>query len=235
MAALKFGDKILTSAGGTPLWAYTTVEIAGAKYRTVRLGGLEWLAEGLKYLPAGYTLFDSVEQLSSTNPEAKDGIRNGVARISAASVQYDPIAGYMYTHYAPDAVEADLPSIAPGWRIPTKPDFYATIAVTGGIDESHIVAGNQYLGDGARNWRANGGVNGDYTYPALNRFGLNFVIHSSSKASSCWAKKTSTTARDRFLVQNQPYWHKDWYMSFGPTTGSARGGNFPIRLVRDIS
>lgn len=233
MAALKFGDKILTSASGTPLWAYAVVEIAGVKYRTVRLGGLEWLAEGLKYLPAGYTLFDSVTQLSSTNPEAKDGIRNGVVRYGSA--QYDPIAGYLYTHYAPDAVEADLPTIAPGWRIPTKPDFYATIAVTGGIDESQVVSGNQYMGDGARNWRANGGVNGDYAYPALNKFGLSFVIQSSSKTSSCWAKKVSTANRERFLVQDQPYWHKDWYMSFGPTTGSKYGGSFPIRLVRNIN
>lgn len=234
MAALKFGDKILTSVGGTPLWAYTTVEIAGVQYRTVRLGGLEWLAEGLKYLPAGYTLFDSVEQLSSTNPEAKDGIRNGVARVSVASVQYDPIVGYRYTHYAPDAVEADLPTIAPGWRIPTKQDFYATIAVTGGIDESRRVNG-QYLGNGARNWRANGGVNGDYTAPALNTFGLNFVSMSYTKESGCWATKTTQTDRYRFILTNVLYWHNAWYMSFDPTTGGKYGGVFPIRLVRDIT
>lgn len=233
MAALKFGDKILTSAGGTPLWAYTAVEIAGVKYRTVRLGGLEWLAEGLKYLPAGYTLFDSVEQLSSTNPDEKNGVRNGVAR-AVGSIQYDPIGGYRYTHYAPDAVEADLPTIAPGWRIPTKQDFYATIAVTGGIDESRRVNG-QYLGNGARNWRANGGVNGDYTVPALNTFGLNFFVISAQKESGCWATKNTQTHRYRFLLTNRLYWNDGWYMSFGPTTGSVYGGTFPIRLVRDIT
>lgn len=233
MAALKFGDKIVTSAGGTPLWAYTAVEIAGVKYRTVRLGGLEWLAEGLKYLPAGYTLFDNLGDLSTSAPDEKNGVRNGVVR-AHVSMQYDPIAGYVYTHYAPDAVEADLPTIAPGWRIPTKKDFYATIAVTGGIDESRLV-GKQYLGDGARNWRANGGVNGGYTAPALNTFGLNFVPISADKWSGCWSVKTTHTNRDRFILTDVLYWHDHWYMSFDPTTGGVHGVGFPIRLVRDIT
>ena len=233
MAALKFGDKIVTSAGGTPLWAYTTVEIAGVKYRTVRLGGLEWLAEGLKYIPAGYTLFDFMEQLSTSAPEEKNGVRNGIFRTRPAPMQYDPTIGYMYTHYAPDAVEADLPTIAPGWRIPTKQDFYATIAVTGGIDESSQIG--QYLGNGARNWRANGGLNGDFTSPALNTFGLNFFPYTTTKESACWSSKTTQTNRNRFILTNVSYWHNAWYMSFGPTTGGAYGGSFSIRLVRDIT
>ena len=233
MAALKFGDKIVTSAGGTPLWAYTAVEIAGVKYRTVRLGGLEWLAEGLKYLPAGYTLFDNLGDLLTSAPDEKNGARNGVVR-AYVSMQYDPITGYLYTHYAPDAVEADLPTIAPGWRIPTKKDFDATIAVTGGIDESRLVD-KQYLGDGARNWRSNGGVNGGYTAPALNTFGLNFVLISADKWSGCWSIKTTQTNRNRFILTDVLYWHNHWYRSFDPTTGGVHGGGFPIRLVRDIT
>lgn len=229
MAALKFGDKILTSAGGTPLWAYTCVEIAGVKYRTVRLGGLEWLAEGLRYLPAGYTLFDLPNDASTSAPDAKDGIRNCVSTRVSPGV-YDPLSGYNYSHYAPDTVESDLTTIAPGWRIPAWQDFLDTFAITGGLQLTDGVAS----GEGLKNWRANGGLNGNWTVEARNTFGLNYVRRGWNRGTNCWSIKADASTRYSFLLADRDS-YVNIYKIYGPTTDSQFGGVSPIRLVRDIT
>ena len=78
-------------------------------------------------------------------------------------------------------------------------------------------------------------MNGDWTAPALNTFGLNFVVRGyPEKTSAAWSVKDGNF-RYRFILTDVSYWHSAWYMRFGPTTGSVYGGCFPIRLVRDIA
>lgn len=132
-----------------------SADIGGRTYRTVNIGGVEWLAENLDFKFSGCNIGGSDTPSTPNawyynNDEATYGI-DGVRK-----------CGLLYNWYAAKLLNDNRDSLIPGWHVPTNDEWTALANAVGGTD----VAGTRLKAANV-SWATSWGGTDDYGFGVL--------------------------------------------------------------------
>lgn len=195
-----------------------TADIGGRTYRTVNIGGVEWLAENLDYKFSGCNIGGTAYSTGDpnawyyNNDESTYGIDNSYH------------LGLMYNRAAVELLANNVATLCPGWHVPTAGEWDTLISAVGSSPFYKICAQNYSANP---SWPTSWNGTDDYGFGVLpgayvwNGFGElgNYALYwTNSKHSS----------------GNRYYWFFRKYEILTRQTGSTYQGGY-LRLVRDAT
>ena len=132
-----------------------SADIGGRTYRTVNIGGVEWLAENLDYKFSGVDIGPSGSPSSPSawyynNDEATYGI-DGTRK-----------CGLLYNWHAVKHLNDHRSTLCPGWHVSTTSEWNALATAVGGTS----TAGTKLKASGV-SWASSWGGTDDYGFAAL--------------------------------------------------------------------
>lgn len=136
-----------------------TADIGGRTYRTVNIGGVEWLAENLDYKFSGCSI-GSAGQVTTpaacyyNDDEASYGI-DGTYK-----------SGLLYNWYAVKYLDDNRSTLCPGWHVPTRTEWNALITAVGGSSNAGTKL-KSLDGQVSSNFPSGWGGTDDYGFGAL--------------------------------------------------------------------
>lgn len=183
--------------------------IGGRTYRSVIIGGKEWLAENLDFKFSGLAFGQS--GTSSSEPRG-----NYYQNNSSSYGKY----GILYNWIAVKYLEDNKSSLIPGWHVPTTAEWDALATAVGGTS----VAGTK-LKSTTTDWSSGAGTD-DYGFSALPAgfYNGSFGILGSSALFWTVTESNSSNAYSRYF---------DTGMSMGSDFNS-KYYQFSVRLVKDV-
>ncbi len=189
-----------------------SVDIVGRKYRTVNIGGVEWLDENLDYKFSGCNIGGS--GLPSTpnawyynNDEATYGI-DGTRK-----------CGLLYNWYAVKLLNDNRATLCPGWHVPTNDEWTALANAVGGAS----TAGTKLKAANV-SWATSWGGTDDYGFGVLPAGRYSGVFDGVGSRTNFWTitESGSDAYRQGFgtdAAMNMDVFRKD--------------GGYSVRLVKD--
>ena len=195
-----------------------TADIGGRTYRTVNVGGVEWLAENLDFKFSGCNIGGSGTPSTPNawyynNDEATYGI-DGTRK-----------CGLLYNWYAVKLLEDNKSTLCPGWHVPTTSEWDALATAVGGTS----TAGTKLKAiDGAADGSWPTGWNGtdDYGFAALPAgYRSSGSFNGLGSYANFWTaiERSSSNAYGRFLNTGASIDSHDYNKSDG----------YSVRLVKD--
>lgn len=195
-----------------------TTDIGSRTYKTVNIGGVEWLAENLDYKFSGCNIGGTTYSTSEpnawyyNNDESTYGIDNSYH------------LGLMYNTVAVELLANNVSTLCPGWHVPTSAEWDALISAVGSSPFYKICAQNYSANSSwPTNWNGTddygfGVLPGAYVWNGFNEIGNYALYWTNSKHSSgnryfCFFRKYE-------ILTHQ-------------TSSSYQGGY--LRLVRDAT
>jgi uncharacterized protein (TIGR02145 family) len=142
--------------------------IGGRTYRSVIIGGKEWLAENLDFKFSGLAFGQS--GISESEPRG-----NYYQNNSSSYGKY----GILYNWNAVKYLEDNKSSLIPGWHVPTTAEWDALATAVGGTS----VAGTKLKS--TTDWSSGAGTD-DYGFSALPAGGYNGTFYSLGSYASFW-------------------------------------------------
>lgn len=138
-----------------------SADIGGRTYRTVNIGGVEWLAENLDYKFSGCNIGGSGTPSTPNawyynNDEATYGI-DGTRK-----------CGLLYNWYAVKLLNDNRATLCPGWHVPTNDEWTALANAVGGTS----TAGTKLKAANV-SWATSWGGTDDYGFGVLPAGGYN--------------------------------------------------------------
>lgn len=182
--------------------------IGGREYRTVVIGGKEWLAENLDFAFEGLTV--GVLGGSADEPRA-NYYNNDGATYGWGGTKY----GLLYNAPAVSALEAGKATYFPGWHVPTDADYVALFNAVGGAS----VAGKKLKS--ATGWDDNGGGDGTTGFDVVPSGYLQFYTFGDA----------GKTGRLRDVQGKRALFSGD--SDSVDLTGANPAIQFSVRLVKD--
>lgn len=201
-----------------------TTNIGGRTYRTVNIGGVEWLAENLDYKFSGCAI----------GPTSSSNIKDPAAWYYHNDESTYGWNGYkcglMYNWYAVNLLETNKATLCPGWHVPTSTEYDALITVIGGSS----TAGTKMKaldGSAGTNWPSGWNGTDDYEFkllPGGDTPGTGKVFYRIGTVGRLWtANNISTTDSGAYRFLNTET--RAYYF------GQPKTNAFSLRLVRDAS
>jgi uncharacterized protein (TIGR02145 family) len=193
--------------GQVTFYTPTSNVIGGRTYRTVVIGGVEWLAENLDFKFSGLAFGQS--GTSSSEPRG-----NYYQNNSSSYGKY----GILYNWIAVKYLEDNKSSLIPGWHVPTTAEWDALATAVGGTS----VAGTKLKS--TTNWSSGAGTD-DYgfsAFPAGNYYGSFNGLGSNAYFWTATESSSSSAYRR--------------YFSTGASMSSSDNGKnsqYSVRLVKD--
>ena len=161
-----------------------TTDIGGRTYRTVNIGGLEWLAENLDYKFSGCNIGGTAYSTGEpnawyyNNDEATYGIDNTYH------------LGLMYNRAAVDLLVNNVSTLCPGWHIPTAGEWDTLLSAVGNSPFYKICAkNNSVTSNWPNNWNGTddyglGILPGSYVWGGFDNIGDYALYWTNSKHSN---------------------------------------------------
>ena len=169
--------------------------IGGREYRTVIIGGKEWLAENLDYKFPGLAIGSWSSNPSAGyygNDEAQYGI-DGTKK-----------CGLLYNWYAVKYLEDHKSEYIPGWHVPTDDEWTALTNAVGANPGTKLKAINNSVASGT--WPTGWGGTDDYgfgvlpagrcingSYDSVGSYGYFWSV-SENSSTSAWRRSFDTSA-----------------------------------------
>ena len=151
-----------------------SADIGGRTYRTVNIGGVEWLAENLDFKFSGCNIGGS--GIPSTpnawyydNDEATYGI-DGVRK-----------CGLLYNWYAVKLLNDNRSALIPGWHVPTNDEWTALANAVGGTS----TAGTKLKAANV-SWATSWGGTDDYGFGVLPAGGYRGTFYNVGSNAGFW-------------------------------------------------
>lgn len=182
--------------------------IGGREYRTVIIGGKEWLAENLDFKFSGLAFGQS--GTSSSEPRG-----NYYQNNSSSYGKY----GILYNWIAVKYLEDNKSSLIPGWHVPTTAEWDALATAVGGIS----VAGTKLKS--TTDWSSGAGTD-DYGFSALPAGYYNGRFNNLGSNANFW---TATEAYNSSVAYHR-------YLGTGASMNSSYNNKYyqySVRLVKD--
>ena len=190
-----------------------SADIGGRTYRTVNIGGVEWLAENLDYKFSGCNIGGGGTPSTPNvwyynNDEATYGI-DGTRK-----------CGLLYNWHAVKLLNDNKATLCPGWHVPTNDEWMALANAVGGTS----TAGTKLKAANV-SWAASWGGTDDYGFGVLPAGYYNGNFENIGTYSYFWTitENGSNNAYSRYfdagamMLQNTNY----------------RYDGFAVRLVKD--
>ena len=160
-----------------------TSNIGGRTYRTVNIGGVEWLAENLDFKFSGCNIGGGGTPSTPNawyynNDEATYGI-DGTRK-----------CGLLYNWHAVKHLNDNRSTLCPGWHVPTTSEWDALATAVGGAS----TAGTKLKASGV-SWASSWGGTDDYGFAALpagSRYSGSF--HDVGSNALFWTATESSSA-----------------------------------------
>lgn len=194
-----------------------TTDIGGRTYRTVNIGGVEWLAENLDFKFSGCNIGGTGSPTTPNawyydNDEATYGI-DGTRK-----------CGLLYNWYAVNLLEANKSTLCPGWHVASSTEWESLQAAVGGSSTAgkKLKAINNSIGG---NWPTNWGGTDDYYFTALPSGYRSGFFREVGTDTSFWS---STQSGNNAYIYNMATGRDSINTYNDPKTNA-----FPTRLVRD--
>ena len=187
---------------------YTTANniIGGREYRTVIIGGKEWLAENLDYKFPGLAIGSW-----STNPSA-GYYANDEAQYG---IDGSKKCGLLYNWYAVKYLEDHKSEYIPGWHVPTDAEWTALTNAVGANSGTKLKAINNSVASGT--WPTGWGGTDDYgfgvlpagaynngSYYNVGSYGYFWSVSENSSSDAC-RRYFDTSASVTGLYSNKTY------------------------------
>ena len=207
-AILSDGDDFSSKElGQVTFYTPTSNVIGGRTYRTVIIGGKEWLAENLDFKFSGLAVGQS--GTSSSEPRG-----NYYLNDSSSYGKY----GILYNWLAVKYLEDNKTSLIPGWHVPTTAEWDALATAVGGTS----VAGTKLKS--TTDWSSSAGTD-DYGFSALPAGYYNGNFFACGSNAGFWtATESSSSSASRRSFDT------------GTSMGLINGGKnyqYSVRLVKD--
>ena len=188
------------------------VVIGGRTYRTVNIGGNEWLAENLDFKFSGLVV-GSNSGTSSTQPRG-NYYDNDEATYGVDGNKY----GLLYNWIAVKYLDANRSSLIPGWHVPSADEWDLLANAVGGAS----VAGTMLKS--SLDWSSGAGTN-DYGFSAIPAGYYYGIFGGLGKKANFW---TST----EYDI------NKAWYRGFDTRSSMdsynpSKADQYSVRLVKD--
>lgn len=189
-----------------------SADIGGRTYRTVNIGGVEWLAENLDYKFSGCNIGGSGTPSTPNawyynNDEATYGI-DGTRK-----------CGLLYNWYACKLLNDNRSELVPGWHVPTNDEWTALANAVGGTS----TAGTKLKAANV-SWATSWGGTDDYGFAVLPAGYYLGGFNSVGSYAYFWTiTESGSNAYRRYF---------DTGATMYQTTSSKNGGS-SVRLVKD--
>ncbi len=201
-----------------------TADIGGRTYRTVNIGGVEWLAENLDYKFSGCAIGPSGSQNTPAawyynNDETTYGI-NGYK------------CGLLYNWYAVDLLNSNRETLCPGWHVPTNDEWSALVTAVGGSSTAgtKLKASNNSV---TSNWPSNWNGTDDYGFAVLptGHVSYNGPFNEVNREADYWTATSSGGYGSVYYFNTSA----DIHTYSSGSYGAMKSSGYTIRLVRDAS
>ena len=193
--------------GQVTFYTPTSNVIGGRTYRSVVIGGKEWLAENLDFKFSGLAFGQS--GTSSSEPRG-----NYYQNNSSSYGKY----GILYNWIAVKYLEDNKSSLIPGWHVPTTAEWDALATAVGGTS----VAGTKLKS--TTDWSSGAGTD-DYGFSALPAGGYYGSFNPLGSLAYFWTATEyySSSAYIRYFDTGASMGSYDYY----------KYGQYSVRLVKD--
>lgn len=189
--------------------------IGGRAYKTVFLGGIEWMAENLDYAWPGLAVGD--DEISETEPQAwyynNDESTYG---------KY----GLMYNQSAVEYIENNKASLCPGWHVPTNKELEYLMIAAGGYKDAYKHLRSK------TDWNDTG----DNDIKSDDKYGFGLLPGGIRDENNTF----SSINQNAFLYSSSPYSYEPEYLTTLIVTKSSSAlsvitynAAFNVRLVKD--
>lgn len=208
-AILSAGDDFSNKGlGQVTFYTPASNNIGGRTYRSVIIGGKEWLAENLDFKFSGLAFGQS--GTSSSEPRG-----NYYQNNSSSYGKY----GILYNWIAVKYLEDNKSSLIPGWHVPTTAEWDALATAVGGTS----VAGTKLKS--TTDW-SSGASTDDYGFSALPAGYFNGSFYSLGSITYFWTatKYSSSNAYCRYFSTGASMDSRSYDKSY----------QFSVRLVKDV-
>lgn len=208
-AIMSAGDNFSSSGLGQVTF-YTPAgnTIGGREYRTVIIGGKEWLAENLDFKFSGLAFGQS--GTSSSEPRG-----NYYQNNSSSYGKY----GILYNWIAVKYLEDNKSSLIPGWHVPTSAEWDALATAVGGTS----VADTKLKS--TTDWSSGAGTD-DYGFSALPAGYYNGNFNFLGSSAYFWTATESNSSNAYYR-----------YFGTGASVSSSSDSKYrqySVRLVKDV-
>jgi uncharacterized protein (TIGR02145 family) len=193
--------------GQVTFYTPTSNVIGGRTYRSVIIGGVEWLAENLDFKFSGLAFGQS--GTSSSEPRG-----NYYQNNSSSYGKY----GILYNWIAVKYLEDNKSSLIPGWHVPTTAEWDALATAVGGTS----VAGTKLKS--TTDWSSGAGTD-DYGFSVLPAGYYNGNFYNLGSYARIWTatESDSSKAYNRFFNTGE-----------GMDSGNgSKNTQYSVRLVKD--
>lgn len=203
-----FSDKGL---GQVTFYTPASNVIGGRTYRTVVIGGVEWLAENLDLKFSGLVFGQS--GTSSSEPRA-NYFNNDESTYGLNGNKY----GLLYNWIAVKYLEDNKSSLIPGWHVPTTAEWDALATAVGGTS----VAGTKLKS--TTDWSSGAGTD-DYGFSALPAGYYNGSFYNLGSGANFW---TATESNSSFAYRRNFYTGASM-----DSYDNSKNYQYSVRLVKD--
>ena len=204
-----------------------TADIGGRTYRTVNIGGVEWLAENLDYKFSGCAIGSSGAPSTPAawyynNDETAYGI-DGTRK-----------CGLLYNWYAASLLNSSRATLCPGWHVPTNDEWSALVTAVGGSSTAGTklkASNNSVTSNWPSGWKGTEG----YEFFALPT-GARTSSSSFTDVGTCgyfWTATTTTSSSYAYVYYVDTAAAVNTYS--GSQGGAAKSRAHSLRLVRDAT
>lgn len=199
-----------------------TTDIGGRTYRTVNIGGVEWLAENLDYKFSGCAIDGSGEWITPAawyynSNEADYGI-DGTYK-----------CGLLYNWYAAKFLNDNRATLCPGWHVPTNAEFESLSTAVGGSTDAGTklkCQNGSILTNYPTNW--NGTDDYNFSAPPCGFRDRGGGFYDATKSIGFWSVDIYET--EYSYLYTMTYNRTSAYIE---TIRGSRG--YSLRLVRDAT
>jgi uncharacterized protein (TIGR02145 family) len=207
-AILSSDDYSSKGLGQVTFYTPASNVIGGRTYRSVIIGGKEWLAENLDFKFSGLAFGQS--GTSSSEPRGNYYQNNS----SSYYVKY----GILYNWIAVKYLEDNKSSLIPGWHVPTTAEWDALVTAVGGTS----VAGTKLKS--TTDWSSGAGTD-DYGFSALPAGTYNGIFGNLGYLASFWTatENNSSIANNRYFDTGASMYSVSSYKDY----------QYSVRLVKD--
>jgi uncharacterized protein (TIGR02145 family) len=200
-----FSDKGL---GQVTFYTPTSNVIGGRTYRSVIIGGVEWLAENLDFKFSGLAFGQS--GMSSSEPRG-----NYYQNNASTYGNY----GILYNWIAVKYLEDNKSSLIPGWHVPTNAEWNALAMAVGGAS----IAGTKLKS--TTDWSSGAGTD-DYGFSALPAGGYyNSTFSNLGRSARFWTTD---------VIGDFAYSRAFNTTELMDSSNSSKSSQYSVRLVKDI-
>jgi uncharacterized protein (TIGR02145 family) len=192
-----------------------SADIGGRTYRTVNIGGVEWLAENLDYKFSGVDIGPAGSPSSPSawyynNDEATYGI-DGTRK-----------CGLLYNWHAVKLLNDNRATLCPGWHVPTNDEWTALANAVGGTS----TAGTKLKAANV-SWATSWGGTDDYGFGVLPAAYYDGSFNGVGYAADFWTiTESGGNVYSRYFETNA---------TMGQDMYSGKYTGYSVRLVRDAT